>query len=46
MITHLQLFVMLQHLEPWQPDGSDWRRIGRAFVRYVNWRKLAARRRG
>ena len=44
MIKAKQLRKMLENLEPWRE--SDWRKLpnGR-IVRFVDWKRLAARRR-
>ena len=42
MITSEGLRGALERLEPWR--GSDWRRVGSKIVRFVDWRKLGARR--
>ena len=44
MITAEQLRKMLDDLEPWR--GNDWRKLpnGR-IVRFVDWKRLAARKR-
>ena len=44
MITAEQLRKMLDDAEPWR--GSDWRKLpnGR-IVRFVDWKRLAARKR-
>jgi hypothetical protein len=44
MITSEELRGALERLEPWHWRGSDWRKIGRKIVRFVDWRKLGARR--
>ena len=44
-ITPAQMYAMLRRLEPWHSDGTDWRNNGKSVVRFVNWRKLAERRR-
>lgn len=41
-ITSDRLRGALERLEPWR--GSDWRKVGRKIVRFVDWRKLGARR--
>ena len=43
-ITRKQLAAVLESLEPWRHEGTDWRKIKRGGrpVRFVNWRKLSA----
>lgn len=45
MITQKELLAMLERLEPRNPKATDWRRVGKAVVRFVDWRKLAEGRR-
>jgi len=44
MITAEQLRAMLDDLEPWR--GTDWRKLSNGrIVRFVDWKRLAARKR-
>lgn len=45
MITAEQLRAMLDDLEPWHWRGNDYRKVGKKIVRFVDWRKLAERKR-
>ena len=43
-ITNEELRGALERLEPWHWRGNDCRRVGSKIVRFVDWRKLGARR--
>ena len=43
-INRRSIMAILTRLEPWHHDGTDWRKVGRRAVRFVDWSKLAKRR--
>lgn len=45
-ITQDKLKTALDRLAPWHPRATDWRKLSNGrIVRFVDWRRIASRRR-